>query len=157
MKTTNLALILLALLCLFPSINCHSEFVPHAADPKMRQAPKPLFQKEVNIQVEWQEILVECAPTQLCVQGTLVNSGTQGAGGVKLRVEIGNIKMSKPRVVKIFKLEQPFMGPGDHQDFTFTLDRKTAYKDYKGKPKVIEVGKYNFRVIPIWAGKKDSK
>jgi hypothetical protein len=140
-------------------------FIPFAsisAEPlspatlKLRPQPKPLFQK-AEVVVDWQEVLDDCSETQLCVQGGLLSSGGKTATGVKLRVEIGNTALAKPRVTKMIPLDEPTMNPGDRQEFYFTLDRKTPYKDYKGKPKVMEVGKYNFRIIPLWAGKKESQ
>jgi hypothetical protein len=125
--------------------------------PRMRPQPKPLFQRDADIKIENQEILTDCAEAQLCVQGNIKNVGGKPASSVKIRVEIGNTQMAKPRVVKIFPVESSTMNPGDQQEFWFKLDRKTLYKDHKGKPKVMEVGKYNFRVIPIWSGKKTTR
>ncbi len=123
---------------------------------QVRPEPKPLFQK-ADVVVEWQEILEECPSTQLCIQGNLLNSGGKPATNVRIRVEIGNTSLAKPRVTKMIKLNESTLNPGDREEFSFILERKTPYKDHKGKPKIIEVGKYNFRIVPLWTGKSVKK
>ena len=43
------------------------------------------------------------------------------------------------------------MSPGDRQDFELTIDRKIAVPNSKGQIKLLEVGKYNFRLVPTWS------
>lgn len=109
---------------------------------------------EANIIVENQEVLEECDAEQICVEGQLYNNGAKPAKNVKLKIEIGAIKQSHPRATVMKTVDAAIMQPGDRQDFDFTLDRKIISKDAKGREKIIEVGKYNFRIVPVWSQPK---
>lgn len=122
-----------------------------AADafPTLKEVPKrPAF--EADIQLEDFTILDDCPPEKICAEGQLFNAGPKPAYDVHLAVEIGGNKHTKPRVTLRFKVDQPLMNPGDRQDILVTLDRKVTYKQ-NGKEKMIEVGRFNFKVVPKWA------
>lgn len=113
---------------------------------------------EANVIVEEQEVLDTCDSEQICVQGQLFNNGAKPAVGLKLRVDIGGIRQGgKPRYSMIKKVENSAMNPGDRQEFYLTLDRKIPTKNAKGEDKIIEVGKYNFLITPVWAEPKPAK
>jgi hypothetical protein len=73
---------------------------------------------------------------------------------VKLRVEIGATKHGRPRATLPEKVETTTMAPGDRQEFALMIDRKITKKNAKGEEKTIEVGKYNFKIVPEWARQK---
>jgi hypothetical protein len=104
--------------------------------------------------IEWQEILNECFEGKICVQGQLYNQGKKEAKNVKLNIEIGGTKHTKPRLVLSQKVEQSDMMPGDRQDFDLTLERHVTFKE-RDQEKTIEVGKYNFKVVPVWNGPQE--
>lgn len=116
--------------------------------PAIKPAPfRP--SAEADVVVDWVETLDECWEEKVCVQGQLYNQGKKPANNVRLRIEIGGTKYTTPRMVLIRKVEQTLMNPGDRQDFDLTIDRKIPYRD-KGEEKVLEVGKFNFKVVPAW-------
>lgn len=109
---------------------------------------------EANVVVEDQEILDECKPEKICVQGRLFNNGAKPAYRVKLRVEIGGAKQGRPRHTIAKKPDNQTMEPGDRQEYYLELDRKIPVKNKKGEEKILEVGKYNFKVVPAWTANK---
>lgn len=109
---------------------------------------------EANLIIEDQEVLEACDTEQICVQGQLHNNGTKPAYQVKIRVEIGATKQGRPRHTFFEKVENSVMEPGDRQDFYLTIDRKIPVKDAKGEDKIIEVGKFNFKTVPLWSPSK---
>ncbi|MCG3203574.1 MAG: hypothetical protein KCHDKBKB_00244 [Elusimicrobia bacterium] len=106
---------------------------------------------DAHVIVEDQEILEPCEVEKICVQGQLYNAGKKTAYKTKLNIEIGATKQGKPRHVWVEKLDVPTMAPGDRQEFSFMLNRKIPIKDKQGMEKTIEVGKYNFKVVPVWS------
>jgi hypothetical protein len=117
--------------------------------------PKPQVPlHKPDILVEWQNILDDCSTEKICVQGGVLNQGPLTAFNVRLRVEIGSHNLSKPRLVKTFPVENVDMNAGDRQEYYFELERKTPYHDRHGKEKILEVGKYNFKVLPQWDEQK---
>jgi len=123
--------------------------------PQFKPAPtRP--SEEADVVIDWQETLDECFEGKICIQGQLHNQGKKPAKGVKINVEIGGTKHTKPRIVLSEKVEQSDMNPGDRQDFDLRIDRKVAYKD-KNEEKTIEVGKYNFKIVPTWNGPEVKK
>ncbi len=140
MKT--LARIFLFLSLAFPTLAPANEL------PQFKEAPtRP--SEEAEVVVEWQEILTECFEGKVCVQGQLYNQGKKTAKQVRLNIEIGGTKHTKPRIILKQKVEQSEMNPGDRQDFDLTIDRRISYKE-KEQDKTIEVGKYNFKIVPTW-------
>lgn len=122
---------------------------PVIGGAKARPKPQvPLHKADVI--TDWQNILDDCSTEKICVQGGLYNDGPLPAFNVRVRVDIGSHNLSKPRLVKFFPLEPPLLNPGDREEFYFELERKTPYKDRKGKEKFLEVGKFNFKVVPMW-------
>lgn len=115
----------------------------------LKEPPKrPSF--EADVQIEQLEFLDDCPPEKICVEGHLYNAGAKTAHDVRLSVEIAGTKHSNPRVVLPFKVEHSVMNPGDRQDFSLLLDRKVTYRAKK-KDRIVEVGRYNFKIIPKWA------
>lgn len=126
---------------------------PIIAGVKARPKPQiPL--NDADVIIDWQNILDDCSLEKICVQGGLYNRGIQPAKNVQLRVDVGSHTLSKPRLTKYFKPDTTTMNPGDRQEYYFELDRKTPYKNRKGENKLLEIGKYNFKVTPIWASNK---
>jgi len=41
------------------------------------------------------------------------------------------------------------MAPNDKQEIYVEIDREVLYRE-RGKIKTIEVGKYNYKIIPLW-------
>ncbi len=109
---------------------------------------------EARVIVEDQEILETCDTEKICVEGRLANTGAKAAYQVKLRIEIGGTKRGKPRLTLIENVATTTMAPGDRQEFSITIDRKIPKKNSKGEEKIIEVGKYNFRIVPVWTQQK---
>jgi hypothetical protein len=124
---------------------------PSPALQKVRSTPKK-YSESADVIVEWVEATDPCDPDQICVEGVLYNQGRKTANSLRLLVEIGGSKYGKPRTSFYRPVDQPSMEPGDRQDFAFPIDRKIPYKD-KEEMKEIEVGKFNFKVTPTWAGK----
>ncbi len=125
---------------------------PSPALQRVKAAPKK-YSEAADVVTEWAEAVDPCDPEEICVEGVLYNQGRTTANNVRLFVEIGASKHTKPRTSFHKGLDQPVMAPGDRQDFSFTIPRRIPYKD-KGEKKEIEVGKYNFRVTPVWTGKE---
>lgn len=129
---------------------------PLAADPfspAIKAAPvRPSV--EANVVVEDHEILETCDTEQICVQGWIHNNGAKPAYQTKLRIEIGGTKRGRPRHTIIQKMDNPVMEPGDRQEFYLTIDRKIKTKDGKGEEKILEVGKFNFKIVPVWSTTK---
>lgn len=125
---------------------------PSPALQKVKTAPKK-YSEAADVVTEWTEAAEECEPEKICVEGLLHNRGKKTAYGVKLLVAVGGGKHAKPRTSFYKKLENPIMNPEDRQEFSFTIDRKIPYKDNKGKSKEVEVGKYNFKITPVWSNK----
>ncbi len=127
-----------------------------AADPPpiiggAKARPKPQIpQHKADVVIEWQNILDDCSTEKICVQGGAFNQGLEPAYNTRVRVDIGSHNLSKPRMTKTFPLESTEMAPGDRQEFYFELNRKTPYKNRKGEAKLLEVGKFNFKVVPVW-------
>ena len=119
---------------------------------KMRLPPRQRIE-EAHVVVQWSELVDECPVEKICIQGEVVNDGKSTAHNVRLRVDIGATKLTKPRTSFIKKLDEEMMQPGDHQDFSLEIDRKITVKE-KDKTKMIEVGKFNFQVNPIWLEQK---
>jgi hypothetical protein len=102
------------------------------------------------------EIRNECENDKICVEGQLYNRGAKEAAGLQLKIEIGGTKHSRPRKTLTHKVTSTLMNPGDRQDFMLSIDRKITYEE-NGKPKIIEVGKYNFKIVPTWSKAKPKK
>lgn len=99
------------------------------------------------------EVLPDCPAGKVCALGMLESYGTQTAHGVRLRVELGGIKIGKPRAWFYHDLPENVMNPGDMQEFSLMINRKFPYRNAQKKDKILEVGRYNFRVIPVWRPK----
>ncbi len=126
---------------------------PLAAAPPNAALKSPPKRRPIEpfVTLEWTDFLEECVPEKVCVEGQLYNAGARPATKVRLRIEIGGTKYVKPRTVLYSAVEYPTMEPGDRQQFSIAIDRKINYK-HAGKEKVIEVGKYNFKIEPEWSG-----
>lgn len=117
--------------------------------PGMKPVPtRPPADAEVIVQET--EILPDCEDMKICVEGLLQNIGGKTAKNVKLKIELGGGTHTRPRTSFVSKVENTVMEPGDRQDFSLKIDRKITYKDEKGQEKAIEVGKYNFKIVPVW-------
>ncbi len=100
--------------------------------------------------VEDQQVLEECEPDKICIEGNLYNSGAKSAHHLKLRVEVGGGKYAKPRTSFFTPLEKNALDAGARMGFSATIDRKIPYKDKTGEDKIIEAGKYNVKLVPVW-------
>jgi hypothetical protein len=148
MKILLLVLTPLALFgALCSPVGAESVF-PSPSLQKLKTPPKK-FSEAPDVITEWVEAANVCEAEKICVDGVVYNRGRKPAYNVRLLVEIGGGTHSKPRTSFYQKLENAMMNPEDRQDFSFTIDRKIPYKE-KGKDKEVEVGKYNFRVTPVW-------
>jgi hypothetical protein len=120
------------------------------APPPIRELPdRPASGPYIRL-VEM-EVLPDCPAERVCADGIVENYGSATAYAARLRVEIGAVKLGKPRASFIFELEQPEMAPGERQEFSLMINRKYAYKNAEKKDKIIEVGRYNFRIVPLWS------
>jgi hypothetical protein len=136
---------------LFLSFITFSLPVLHAETlPKQKQAPRRMLHTPEVI-LEESETMEECAPEKICVRGQILNDGGVVAENVMLRVEIGGTKYTKPRISYEEKLETNTMNPGDRQEFHIEIERKLPYKDKK-EMKTIEVGRFNYKIVPTWKG-----
>ena len=106
-----------------------------------------------EVVVEWAEPLEDCDNEKVCVQGQLLNAGGKTAYNIYLRIEIGGTKYIKPKTYLFTRVEETFMHPNERQEFYFEIDRKVHYKE-RGKIKAIEVGKYNYKIVPLWTKKE---
>src|SRR5690242_6540939 len=102
----------------------------------IKEAPRRLTQT-TEVIVEETEIDEECEPLKICVQGQLFNRGGKAAEDVKLRVEIGGTKYTKPRITYLETVDTPTMNPGDREEFHIAIERKIPYKD-RNEMKAIE-------------------
>jgi hypothetical protein len=127
--------------------------IPNAG--KFRAPPRNHVQ-EAYVAIQWSEIIEECPPEKICVHGEIANEGKSTATRVRMRVDIGATKITKPRASFIRKLDESVMEPGDHQDFSITIDRKITVTE-NNKTKTIEVGKFNFQITPVWLEQKKDK
>jgi hypothetical protein len=136
------------LLCavLFSSVLCHADDeAPGYKPPPERPSAEAL------VVVEDQQILDECDADKICIEGNLYNAGAKMARRLKLRVEVGGGKYAKPRTSFFTPLEATALDAGARMGFSATIDRKIAYKGAKGENKTIEAGKYNVKLVPVWA------
>lgn len=104
-----------------------------------------------SIRIVDMEVLPDCAENKVCADGTIENNGMKTAYLVRLKVELGGTKFGKPRTYFVQQLSDNEMAPGEKQDFSLMIDRKFAYKDPEAKERILEVGRYNFKVVPVWA------
>jgi hypothetical protein len=104
-----------------------------------------------SIVVTNMEVMPDCAVDKVCADGTVENNGGKTAYLVRLKVELGGTKVGHPRTYFVQPLRDTEMEPGETQDFSLMIDRKFPYKDAQKKDKILEVGRYNFRVVPVWA------
>lgn len=117
--------------------------------PREKEPPsKPISSADVII--EDQEILADCAEGKICVEGMLYNRGRKTAYGVQLRIDMGGSgKYIRPRTFITTSVEEPTMEPGQRQQFSLMINRHHSYRK-KGEDKIIEVGRYNFQIVPLW-------
>ena len=115
---------------------------------RIKAAPRQ-FSEAADIVLEDTGLIDECEAEKICVEGQLYNQGRRPAYHVRLRVEIGGSKYGRPRTSFYRPVGETTMQPGDRQDVLVTLDRKVAYKE-KGQLKEVEVGRYNFKIVPTW-------
>jgi len=122
-----------------------------AEDSPLIKAPPRRPPEGSAIHLKEMEVLPDCPAEKVCADGTVENIGQRTAYAVRLKVEIGGTKYGKPRTYFVQHFEDNEMEPGEAQDFSLLIDRKFAYKDAQGADKIIEVGRFNFRVVPVWA------
>lgn len=115
---------------------------------RFRPAPKRMT-VQPDVIVEWMDTSGECPADSVCADAQLFNAGKSTAYNVSLRVEIGNMKLSKPRAVLRFPVETKTMAPGDRQLTAFVLSRRITVRE-RNKDRTVEVGKYNFHIVPVW-------
>ncbi|OVE77807.1 hypothetical protein BVX98_01925 [bacterium F11] len=147
-------LTLLIPLCMGPPSNLSAEtsFSTDAKNRPYRPSPTRLVHKPEVI-LEWADPQDECPEEKVCILGQLRNAGGKTAYNVHLQIDIGGTKYIKPTTYLYSRVDQTMMKPGDQQEFYMEIDRKVPYKK-RGKIKVIEVGKYNFKIVPIWTKTK---
>ena len=95
------------------------------------------------------EILPGCAEDKICVEGLLANTGSKTAREVRVRIDIGGMREGHPRLSLFKTPEDSEMNPGDSQLFEFQIDRRVSYQ-YRGEEKTIQVGRFNFHLVPVW-------
>jgi hypothetical protein len=120
-----------------------------AIDPSAFRPAPARPSAEAHVVVESTEAVENCPEGKLCVEGMLYNDGNKQADNVRLRVEFGGTKYTTPKTFVLIPCEASVMKPGDRQDFNIQMERRVAYKE-KDKEKTIEVGKYNFKIVPVW-------
>ena len=118
--------------------------------PGMKQVPRRPPEGS-SIVLTNLEVMPDCAEGKVCADGTIENNGGKTAYLVRLKVELGGIKVGHPRTYFVQRLKDNEMEPGETQDFSLMIDRKFPYKDAKRRDRVMDVGRYNFRVVPVWA------
>ena len=118
----------------------------------IREIPKRLA-NQPDIQIEWLNGVDDCDKSRVCVEGLVINSGGKPAYAVHLKVELGGTQYIKPKINLFSRLDSDMMEPGDRQLFYFELDRQIPYRS-QGKVKVLEVGKYTYKVVPQWEVKR---
>jgi len=124
------------------------------ANQKKNFRPAPIrLSYKPEIRLEWTDTITDCEPEKICVEGQLYNAGGKTAYKVHLRVNIGGTKYIKPRTFLLRRVDASVMKPGDRQQFYIEIDRKVTYKDKKdrGKFKIMEVGKFNYKIVPLWS------
>lgn len=133
---------LLSLLILLPA-------AAWAELPPIKPAPTRPPEGPAVVMEEF-EVLPDCAAEKVCSEGLIRNIGSRTAHHVRLRIEIGGTKFGKPRTFYYQELDKSELEPTEAQSVSVTIDRKRPYKNAKGEEKVIEVGRYNFKVVPVW-------
>jgi hypothetical protein len=133
----------LILAAFFAAVPCRAELPPVKAAPT-RPPSGP------SIVVEEFEILPDCAAEKVCAEGLIRNTGSKTAYGVRLRIDIGGTKYGKPRTSLFRDVDKSEMESTEAQSVSFTVDRKLPYKNEKGEDKVLEVGRFNIKVVPVW-------
>ena len=117
--------------------------------PPMRQAPtRP--PEGPSVVMEEFEVLPDCAAEKVCAEGLIRNVGLKTAHQIRLRIEVGGTKYGKPRTFFYQEVDKNVMESTEAQSVSIIVPRKHPYKDAKGEEKVIEIGRYNFKVVPVW-------
>ena len=126
---------------------------PLVTPQKIKEPPKHRYQT-AHVVVESQDILDDCVSDKICVEGLIYNEGTKPAYSTQLRIDVGGgTKYIKPRTSIRVSLVTPTLEAGDRQEFSIQIPRKIAYHA-NGEEKSIEVGKYNFQLVPVWKDEK---
>src|SRR5262245_12492439 len=74
-----------------------------------------------SVIVEDQEILQECDPDSICIEGNLYNEGSKTAFRLKMKVEVGGGKYAKPRTSFFTPLEHNTLDAGARMGFSATI------------------------------------
>lgn len=127
----------------FLALNAAAELPPVKPAPR-RPPPGP------SVIVEEFEVLPDCASDKVCAEGLIRNIGSKKAYGVRLRIDIGGTKYGKPRTSLYQDLEKSELEPTEAQSVSVTVNRKVPYKNEKGESKILEAGRYNVKVVPVW-------
>ena len=123
--------------------------------PNVKAAPRQPI-TTAHIILEEENILDDCGTDKICVEGLLKNDGKETATQVRLRVEVGGSgPYLKPRTSYEEALSSAPMNPGDRQEFFIEISRKIPYQ-VNHKEKIVEVGKYNFQIVPVWKEESSS-
>ena len=126
-------------------------FAPaHAESPGLKARPARPPEGPSVVLAEF-EVLPDCRADKVCSEGLITNIGSKTAYLVRLRVDVGGTKFGKPRTYFVHQVQSKEMPPGTSQNFNLEIDRRLSYKDAQKKDKIIEVGRFNFRVVPVWA------
>jgi hypothetical protein len=106
---------------------------------------------EATVVIEDQQVLEECDPEKICIEGNLYNVGAKPAYRVKLQVQVGGGKYAKPRTSFFVPLEKTTLQPNERAGYSVSVKRKIPYKDKNGEAKIVEAGKYNVKLVPVWS------
>jgi len=96
------------------------------------------------------EVLPDCAIDKVCAEALIRNVGLQTAYGVRLRIDLGGTKYGKPRTSFYQDVEKDQLESTEAVSVSMTVDRKFPYKNEKGEEKVLEVGRFNVKMVPVW-------
>lgn len=130
---------------------------PLRADmPPIKPAPtRP--PEEPMVVVQEFDMLPDCAEDKVCGEGLIRNIGQKTAHNVRLRIDIAGTKYGKPRLSLYQNLDKDYLDPTEAQSVDFTVDRKVPYTNEKGESKVMEVGRYNVKMVPVWKEQQPPK
>lgn len=124
--------------------------LPALADmPPVKPAPQRPPEGP-SVVVQEFEVLPDCAAEKVCAEALIRNIGLKPAYGVRLRIDLGGTKYGKPRASFYQDLEKDQLDPTEAESVSMTVDRKFPYKNEKGEDKVMEVGRFNVKMVPVW-------
>ncbi len=123
---------------------------PASADmPPVKPAPQRPPEGP-SVVVQEFEVLPDCAADKVCAEALIRNVGLKTAYGVRLRIDMGGTKYGKPRTSFYQDLDKDQLEPTEAESVSMNVDRKFPYKNEKGEDKLLEVGRFNVKMVPVW-------